>query len=227
MLVGNSRLLKTCNNIQLSILNRILERVTSFKYLGLFIDEFLSWKIHIHHLINKVSCRLGVLRRVLQYLTADVTALLFNAMVQPLFDYCDTVWSSAINSDLSRLQKLQNRAARIILCVKIREYHVPELLSKLNWNSLEYRRNQHICTMVFRCISGHVLAYLSHLFDKNMAVHNYNTRQSDHLHFHRASTSKDIKSFRHRGTKQYNNLPSNVRSAPTLSIFKTKILQPF
>lgn len=48
MLVGNSRLLKKCNDFQLSISNSILERVTSYQYLGVFIDEFLSWKIQIN-----------------------------------------------------------------------------------------------------------------------------------------------------------------------------------
>jgi len=227
MLVGSPHLLKKCRKLVLSISSIILEQVASFKYLGIYIDEHLSWKVHIKYMTGKISSRLGLLRRVRQFLTTEVTLLLYNALVQPLFDYCDIVWSSATKTELGRLQILHNRAARIILCTKTRDHHVSNLLSRLKWSTLEKRRHQHICNMVFRCINGQVPTYLTQLFNKNVQIHNYNTRHSEYLHVPPARTSKILRSFKHRAVALYNDLPNNVKTAITLSNFKYKSAKYF
>ncbi len=48
--------------------------------------------------------RIGVLKRVRSYLTEDLTTKLHNAMVLPLFDYCDTIYGITDHLALSKLQ---------------------------------------------------------------------------------------------------------------------------
>ena len=51
------------DDLVIQISNRRLERVNTFKYPGVLLDNTLSWKDHIEYIGNKISPRLGVLRR--------------------------------------------------------------------------------------------------------------------------------------------------------------------
>ena len=69
-----------------------IERVSKFEYLGVTLDDQLSWKDHITSLSSKAIKRLGILARIWTCLTLKVAKCVFNALVQPLFDYTDSAW---------------------------------------------------------------------------------------------------------------------------------------
>ena len=87
MIIGNSRKLKEFANIQLIANDTPLERVQNFKYLGVVIDENLSWKSHIEKLQLKVSQRLGILRRIKHLLPKHARIIFVNTMITSLLDY--------------------------------------------------------------------------------------------------------------------------------------------
>jgi hypothetical protein len=66
----NSKLAKL-QNINLLINNSPLNRVESFKYLGITVNQTLSWSDHIEELFTKVIQRLGIIRRVKRLLTVE------------------------------------------------------------------------------------------------------------------------------------------------------------
>ena len=103
-------------NINLLINNSPLNRVESFKYLGITLNQTLSWSDHIETLFTKVNQRLGIIRRVKHLLTVESRRTLVNSLVMPIFDYADFVWGDKNNSVLmNHLQVLHNKAAKIIL----------------------------------------------------------------------------------------------------------------
>ena len=70
------------------------------------------------------------------------------------FDYCDIVWNSELNQELpDRLQKLQNRAARVISQV---DYETPsaQILLNLHWDDLYTRRITNTPITMYKIISG-------------------------------------------------------------------------
>ena len=84
------------------------------KLLGVHIDEMLTWDDQIKHISSKVS---NVLRMYLaRNLTDNQETLktIYYSLVQPYFDYCDVVWNDCSKTRADKLQKLQNRAERII-----------------------------------------------------------------------------------------------------------------
>ncbi len=58
---------------------------------------------HIDVMRSKISRRIGVLKRVRTYLTEDLRTKLHNAMVLPLFDYCDTIYGTTDHKALSKI----------------------------------------------------------------------------------------------------------------------------
>ena len=68
-----------------------VKRVYSTKALGIYIDDQLTWSAHLDYIATKISSALGGLRRARPYVPVETLILIYKALVQPLFDYCDVV----------------------------------------------------------------------------------------------------------------------------------------
>ena len=73
------------------------------KYLGILIDNKLSWNHHIKHTNWKVSKGIGILTKLRTYLSKGVLRTLFYAFVQPHIGYGLLVWGSAKPSNLKKI----------------------------------------------------------------------------------------------------------------------------
>jgi hypothetical protein len=89
-------------------------RVKATKSSGVHIDERLTWHEHIQNISKKVGAGISGLRRVREFVPLSTLLTIYNSLIQPLFDYCDVVWDSLPAAGASILQKLQNRAPRVI-----------------------------------------------------------------------------------------------------------------
>ena len=114
MLVGTHQRTAEADDLVIEISNTRLERVNKFKYLGVLLDNTLSWKDHVEYIGNKISSRLGILRRARKVLPKPTCQMLYNTLVLPLFDYCSPVWDSCGVGSKAYLDKLNRRAACII-----------------------------------------------------------------------------------------------------------------
>ena len=73
------------------------------------------WKSNSENICKKITAGICAIRRVKPFVDKDTLISIYNAIVRPYFDYCCEVWDVFGESQSKRLQKLQNRAARIIL----------------------------------------------------------------------------------------------------------------
>ena len=79
--------------------------------------------------------------------------------MQPHFDYCILVWGNCTKTLSTKLQKLQNRAARIITYSSY-DVNADLLIEKLGWRKLDSQRQIHKATMVFKSLNGLAPHYL-------------------------------------------------------------------
>ena len=93
-----------------------LERVQSFKYLGIVIHKNLSWKCHIENLQAKDLQRLGILRRIKHLLPRHARTLFVNTMITSIMEYGSLVWGDKGSTILmDNIQELHNKAAKFVL----------------------------------------------------------------------------------------------------------------
>ncbi len=119
----------------------------------MWFDVNLDWHYHIDVMRSKISRRICVLKRVRSYLTEDLTTKLTNAIVLPLFDYCDTIYGTTDHLTLSKLQQLQNRGAKTILRVP-KDTHTQIVLKYLKLLPLTKRITYHTHMLMFKCLNG-------------------------------------------------------------------------
>ena len=200
-----------------------LSRVRSTKSLGTQIDERLVWEEHIDNLCKRVSSGLGALKQASQFVPRNTLLTIYNALVKPLFDYCDAVWGNLNKSLTVRLQKLQNRAARIITR-KGYDERSADIRKELGWDDLETSRKKHLAILMYKIMNNKAPGYPIDLFQKSSS-RNYSLRESENrllLPKYNTEFAKSS-SFSFVGAKVWNSISYNIRSATFLSAFKRHI----
>ena len=104
MLIHSTRK-KVSDRLALSVENVDIEQVQKFKFLGVIVNDTLSWGDCIELVCNKVTHSLGLLCRLTWFLPQPLL-LYLKSYILPLFDYCDNVWSVCIKQDSHRLETL-------------------------------------------------------------------------------------------------------------------------
>ena len=155
-------------NLNLNLLEKAISCKTTFKYLGVVFDNFMTWKAHVDYVCKKVASTVSILGRVRSFVTKEAAILVHNTLILPLFDYCDIAWSNLLQQDMDRLQRLQNRSPRIIThCTRS-----SEAIEQLHWPTLSSRCSYHKAKLVFLCLHLLVPSYFSLYFTRFSNIHN-------------------------------------------------------
>ena len=94
------------SDITLVLDGQTLNPTTSARYLGIIIDDHLSFKSHINHLENKISRSVGVIAKLSYYLPHNTLITLYYTLIQSHLLYALPVWASTYKTYLLKLKKL-------------------------------------------------------------------------------------------------------------------------
>ena len=97
------------NNINITLSNISLERVTFKKFLGIIIDEKLSFTRHISYITNKISKAIGIIIKARKYLNKKSLVNLYHSFVFPYLTYCIEIWGNASDIHLDALIKIKKK----------------------------------------------------------------------------------------------------------------------
>ena len=92
----------------------VLEIVSSTKFLGLTIDNKLSWKPHIDSVCHTISQNIGVINKVKYYFPTSTFLMLYSSLTLPYLNYGIIAWGHTHTAYLDRIQLLQKKALQII-----------------------------------------------------------------------------------------------------------------
>ena len=99
---------------ELKIHDLHIERVSKFNFLGLMLDENMTWKEHTHKIANKISRSLGIMNKLKRVLPQSILKLLYNSLILPHLQYSILCWGA----NPGKTVKLQKRAIRILAGIK-------------------------------------------------------------------------------------------------------------
>ena len=227
MFIGSSYNLKNkMTRKPILINNQPIPRTDSYSCLGVNVDERLSWEKHIDNICSKVGAGIGAMRRIKPFVPLPTLKMLYNAIVQPYFDYCSPLWDNCGIGMKNRLQKYQNRAARVITGANY-DVRSADLLKNLRWEPLEVRRNYLKAIFMYKIINGHTAPNLKESFRSNNEIDNsYNLRNREtDLALPMPKKEFGKRCFNYNGASLWNNLPQEAKNSESLSSFKT-ILNP-
>ena len=211
MIFASRSRVKKANKVKILINNKPVQIVPTFKYLGLLLDSTLSYNSHIASLIRLISHKMSLLAKLKKYLNKNVALLIYKTMLLPYFDYSDIIFHKANSSDLSKLQRLQNRCLRLCLGFD-RLYSTDKAHKAALVPFLEDRRKAHLLNFM----------YLRQNRKDLLNTREIRTRANDAPLFH--VTIPKCEAFKrcvgYHGAIEWNNLPPAARNVNPYLVFK-------
>jgi len=101
-------------SFEVSINNHNISPEDNLKYLGVLLDNKLSWKPHIQKVKTQPSRACGILSKLKHYTTPPILKVVYNSLIHPYLNYSILNWGRASYATSKPLIKLQNKAIKII-----------------------------------------------------------------------------------------------------------------
>ena len=137
-------------------------------------------------------------------------------IVEPQLSYCCSVWGCCSDTKLNSLQKLQNRAGRIVTSSPFESSAAP-LLQGLGWLSVDRLVHRETSNVLCKSLNGLAPDNLCQILSRVLQ----NTKCD--LAIRRMRTACGQKSFAFRGADAWSKLHSDIKLAPSISSFKAKL----
>ena len=131
------------------------------KNLGVYMDSYMSFDVHIDNMSRRVFGSLMFLNRTVNTVFDTQTRItLVKTLVLSIINYCSTVWGMANKTQISRVQKLQNFAAKVAYG-GVRKYdHVTPIIDKLKWLKVEKKIKYDIIVSVYKFLNNRIPSWL-------------------------------------------------------------------
>ena len=85
-------------NLALTLEGSPIRQVDSTKFLGVFLDQHLSWKTHINYISQKIAKNIGIISRIAYLLPRTIRLNLYYSLILPYLNYCNLIWASNYES---------------------------------------------------------------------------------------------------------------------------------
>ena len=184
------------------------------KNVGVLIDKNLTFNLHINSLVSHCYALLRDIGKIKQYLKKNDLEKLVHAVVSHRLDYCNSLYINMNKSNIYKLQKCQNAAARMILGKK-RSENADFLLKELHWLPVETRVVYKIILIVFKVLSGQCTS-----FELTYKTNNLRSGNDLLLETPNFKTKYGKRIFAYSGTRYWNALPNNLRIIKDIEKFK-------
>jgi hypothetical protein len=195
-----------------------LARVAEAKFLGITIDENLTWKKQIHNICNLCARNIGVLNKVKRFLPDQALYKLYCSLILPYLNYGMLLWGNANKTCLEKVHKLQKRALRTISNSPYLSASKP-LFKKYNALDIFNMYKKETGIFMYKFTNGMLPHSFDGLFKDHKSNHDYNTRNKGDFQIHMYR----LKTVLNSGPKIWNKLPIQVKDSKTLKIFSNRI----
>ena len=205
----------------LKLSNFIISRETSIKFLGILLDENLTWKHHNKMIENKVSKSIGIMYKARLILNRRSLKFIYFSFIHSYINHANIAWGSTNKSKLMHLYRQQKHASRIIFS-KDKFTHAKPLLQSLNILNV-YQINIHqTLIFMFKITNNTAPSSFQHKFKvRNLT---YNMRSASNYNKEFKKTKLGQFSITYRGPHLWNNLTFlREKELPSVYLFKKAI----
>ena len=226
ILMGSRQQLKKSETDSINICGNTITASPLVKYLGTYLDQTLSLKSHITKKCKAAMFNLLRIKNVRHLFDLESVTTMILSLVISHLDYANAVMVGLPTTDLKKLQRVQNIAAKLILG-KRKYDSASECLKQLHWLPIIYRIQFKILCIVFKAVQLEV----GPLYIRNLLTllpeRRPNLRSNRHFK-HLLVPKTDRKTFASRsfavmGPLFWNSLPNDIKSVGSYEIFKNKL----
>ena len=200
----------------------IIEQVKQYRYLGVLVNEHISWSEHIKQLCSKVRKLIGMLYRQF-YTWADTSTLItiYLTCIRPHLEYAAQLWDPYNKKDIELLESVQKFACKV--CLKCWDMDYQNMLHCLDIPPLSVRRRYLKLITMFNIVNGQSF-FPPGIFEPQSPSYNSRHRSSQNFCRPRSRTNYLQSSYVPSVIFAWNNLPVELKSLSSVSTFKDHLL---
>jgi hypothetical protein len=205
-------------DLNLTLNGKRIERVTSAKFLGIWLTAKLSWNVHVDILCKKARKIIGFIHRSFQSAPSNIRRTLYLALVRPSLEYGSVTWHPLNVTLTKRLEATQRFASRVIL--QSWNLSHEDLLKDSNLPLLNKRRDVASLCHMFKIVSNLCSSPNTFLPHPKPDLRHLNSRAVT-IPFHRLNITQ--RSFYPYTSVIWNYLPEVIVICSTLQAFKSAV----
>ncbi len=195
----------------------------SVRNLGVIFDDQLTFKEHIAKTARSCRFALHNIRKIRPFLTEHAAQLLVQALVISRLDYCNALLAGLPSNTIKPLQMIQNAAARLVFNEPKRA-HVTPLFVSLHWLPVAARIQFKTLMLAYRTTTGSAPTYFHSLLRIYIPSRSLRSASERRLVVPSQRGSKSLsRTFSFTVPGRWNDLPTPIRNAGSLSIFKQQL----
>ena len=201
-----------------NLLGNSIECTDTEKDLGVVISNDLKFSKQCIEAEKKAQRMLGYIKRQFGFRNKEIVLTLYNSLVRPHLEYAVQFWCPSLRKDITRLERVQARATKLIPSVRHKSYE--ERLKELNLFSLEMRRLRGQLIEVFKILRGIDNVDYRNMFQLNEG------RTRNHgwkLELRRYNRDRCGSFFTYSICNVWNALPSDVVNVDSVEQFKHRL----
>ena len=218
----------------------LVKPCTVVRDLGVLLDQHATMENHVSFICRNASFSLFRIGKIRRFLNRTTTESLIHSFVTSRLDYCNSLLHGVDDQHLSRLQSIQNSAARMITGSRKFE-HITPVLKSLHWLPIYMRIHFKILVIVWKILHDQAPLYLRSLLTvyvppnpDSSSVAGRTRRQTRCVEeandggvwlesVNWKQKTYGARCFSSFAPGLWNALPMNVRSSPTLETFKSRL----
>ena len=201
---------KRPQEISLKVKDNVITETSESKFLGVIVDNKLSWASHIKLIPNKISKSLSILRYLRYSFPTNILKTLYMTLILPYLSYCNIIWGSAFKTVLKPIVILKKKRIRTITKSNFLEHTKPlfKTCKLLNVNQLF---DLNCAKFIFKILNTEQYPIYKMKLLHSQANHNYNTRNSALLRPPFERLKRFMISFFNNGIRVWNSLSDFVK----------------
>ena len=207
-------------DFQIQIDNTAIEKCSYYKYLGVYLDEELSWKVHIDNVSDKIAKMCGLFSKLRYTASFDILRTVYHALVAAHLKYCNLVWGNAAESILSPLKKMQDRIVRIISFAPFNCENVNILYEDLQLLNLEQIHKIAKAKFVYKHENKRLPNNFDNYLTETRNIHDRSLRSTSLSNYVQVwgKTNHSFKMLRYDAIKVWNDIPIEIRKLSHLRV---------
>ena len=158
----------------------VLDRVKCTKFLGVLIDENLTWKCHIDCVSKTLSRNIGIMNKLKYFINGRILYSLYCTFILPYVNYGILIWGNTCKVYLDKLIKLQKWAIRTISNSHYRS-HTQPLFAKHNILKVNDMYSLELGVFMYKYSTNDLPGIFNDYFTKRSDIHGYQTRHVNDL----------------------------------------------
>ena len=193
---------------------------SSARNLGVIFDKCFNFEDHIKSICKSSHYHIRNIAKIRKYIDEESAKIVVHAFVTAKLDSCNSLLYGLPQHLISRLQSIQNTAARVVTRSSKFD-HITPVLKQLHWLPVRYRIVFKILLLVYKALNGRAPSYISDLLKYHTSERKLRS-SSQHL---LATPKARLKTYGERAfavaaPKLWNSIPLELRSSSSIDIFK-------